>query len=59
MEDMDAITADILKAINDLKKSGIIEEIVNLPNADRQGPTTCPSPPKKADAPGDGDTSRT
>ena len=59
MEDMDEIAADILKAINDLKQTGIIEEIVSLPDADRQGPTTCPPLPEKADAPGDGDTSGT
>lgn len=59
MEDMDSITADILKAITDLKKSGIIEEIVSPPDANRQGPTNCPSAPEKAGTPGDDDTSPT
>ncbi len=59
MEDMDKITADILKAINELKKSGIIEEIVSLPDADRQEPLNCPSPPEQAGTPGGDDTSAT
>lgn len=59
MDDMDEITAEILKAINDLKKSGIIEEIVSLSNAGRQGATDCFPLPEKAGTPEDGDTSGT
>lgn len=59
MGDMDAITADILKAINGLKKSGIIEEIVSEAGADRQGVTPCPSLSEEASPPRDDDSSAT